>query len=97
VDDVGEAAVLALDENTRVQEHVHQEAGLAFCENECGDRLDALGVRELDSPRSGSGGRFIPRAVTIAIRVPSGIALFPHNRLLPSRQLQPPHATSKRC
>jgi hypothetical protein len=42
--------ITSVMERIRVQEHVHQEAGLAFCEPECGDRLDALGVRELDSP-----------------------------------------------
>ena len=50
VDDAGEAAVLALDEDARVQQHVQQEPRLTLGEAERRDGFHALGIRQVDGP-----------------------------------------------
>src|SRR4051794_10593025 len=50
MDDAGEAAVLALDEDARVQEHVQQESRLTFGEAERRDAFHAFRVRQVDGP-----------------------------------------------
>ena len=50
VDDAGEGAVLALHEDARVQQDVEQEPRLALGEAERCDRLQALGVRQVNCP-----------------------------------------------
>src|SRR5690606_34279022 len=63
-------AVLPSDEDTGVEHHVHQEAGLALCEPELRDLLDALveGHRSSSSARSGSN--LWPRPVRPPTRAP---------------------------
>jgi hypothetical protein len=58
VDDASEAAVLALDEHARVQQHIQQEARLALSKPERGDRIGALFVGELAGPVVGHGWQF---------------------------------------
>ena len=62
MDDAREGAVLALDEDARVQQHVQQEPRLAFGEAERRDRLQALSVGQLDRPAVGGGGSVIGSA-----------------------------------
>jgi hypothetical protein len=50
VDDAGERAVLTLDEDAGVGQHVHEKARLALGEAERRDRVEALGVRDVDRP-----------------------------------------------
>ena len=53
VDDAGEAAVLALDEDARVQEHVQQEPRLTLGEAERRDGFHPLGIGQVDCPAVG--------------------------------------------
>ena len=53
MDDAGEAAVLALDEDARVQQHVQQEPRLTLGEAERRDGFHALGVGQVDRPAVG--------------------------------------------
>ena len=53
MDDAGEAAVLALDEDARVQEHVQQEPRLTFGEAERRDGFHPLGIGQVDCPAVG--------------------------------------------
>ena len=57
MDDAGEGAVLALDEDARVQQDSDQESRLAPGESKRGARLQALSVGQLDRPASGGGTR----------------------------------------
>ena len=62
VDDAGEAAVLALEEDARVQEHLQQEPRLTFREAEGGDGLLRSVLASSIVQRSGGGGSVIGSA-----------------------------------
>jgi hypothetical protein len=53
MDDAGEGAVLTLDEDARVQEHVQQEPRLTFAEAERRDGFHPLGIGQVDRPAVG--------------------------------------------
>jgi hypothetical protein len=50
MDDAGELAVLAFEEDTRVKEDLQQEPRLTVSEAECGDGPLSIGVRLLKGP-----------------------------------------------
>jgi hypothetical protein len=50
VDDAGELAILAFEEDTRVKEDLQKEPRLTVREAECGDGLVSIGVRLLKRP-----------------------------------------------
>jgi hypothetical protein len=58
--DAGERAVLTLDEDAGVKQHVHEKARLPLGEAERRDRVDALGVRDLDRPSIWRRGQVHP-------------------------------------
>jgi len=60
VDDAGERAVLPLDEDARMQQHVEEKARLALSEAERRDRVEALGIRDVDRPSVRRGRQLHP-------------------------------------
>jgi hypothetical protein len=60
MDDAGERAVLALDEDAGVQQHVEEKARLALSEAERRDRVEALGIRDVDRPSVRRGRQLHP-------------------------------------
>jgi hypothetical protein len=85
VDDACKCAVLTLDEDARMQQHVHEESSLALREAERCDRAYTLGVCQLDRPSIGRRRQAHPSSssASFGCREPPRLPVLAHPPTIP--------------